>query len=146
MVLVGGPGLRAVEPEGVGGGGAVVGVGLVGVVLEQAGIGQRVDVGGRVGGRGKRRLAVRVGGFRVGGEIVIEGDVFLEDDDQVLDGRRGRGRGSGGAVHGDSKGDRADAGQRGMANLSNHGKGSRLERVSPAALLAAQHVIGVKPR
>ena len=123
MALVGGAGLAAVEAEGIGRVGAVGGVGLVGVAGQQAGMGQRIDVGRRVGGGVKRRLAGRIGRVRIGREIVVEGDVLLEDDDQVLDRRGGRNRGGAGGLRGEGEGDRADAGQRGMSEMSNSSRG-----------------------
>ena len=37
--------------------------------------------------RGEGRLTGKVRGVGVGAEVVVEGDVFAEDDDDVLDGR-----------------------------------------------------------
>src|SRR2546423_7128740 len=77
MALVAGLVLRAVKPEGLGR------VGIVGCVerLIQA-VDRRCLEAGRKG-----RLSRRVRGDRVGREIVVEGDVLLEDHDQVLDRR-----------------------------------------------------------
>ena len=89
VVLVGGAGLGDVEAEGLGRVGAVGGVGLVGVAGQEVGAGERVDVGGCVRGRREFRLTGRIGRFRIGGEVVVERDVLLEDHDKMLDRCRG---------------------------------------------------------
>src|SRR5207244_4160405 len=85
VVLVAGQGLGSVEPLRV----AQVGVGgeqgLVQPVHARC-----VTPGPEYG------LPLGVGGDGVGSEVVVEGDVFLEDDDQVLD--RGGGLERGGRV------------------------------------------------
>src|SRR5581483_9791390 len=53
-------------------------------------IGRREAVDRRRSRRGRERLAVRVRRPRIRAEVVVEGDVLLEDHHDVLDGRRGR--------------------------------------------------------
>ncbi len=83
VVLVAGESLARIEP---------LRLVLVGVVCEQPVV-QAVDRG-RARQRRERRLTGRVGGVRVGPEIVVERDVLVEDDHDVLD-RRGRCGGGG---------------------------------------------------
>ncbi len=87
VVLVGRGGLRRAEAERVGRAGAVRRIGRGRVAAEQRPA-QAVD-GRRVLGRDERRLAAQVQGVRVGAEVMIEGDVLLEDHDEMLDRRRG---------------------------------------------------------
>src|SRR5437588_2092532 len=66
-------------------------IGEIGVVFEQAGI-QAIGVRCRAGGRAEIDGSVIIGGGQgIGPEIVVIGNVLLENHDDVFDGSRGRG-------------------------------------------------------
>jgi hypothetical protein len=114
VVLVGGVGLAAIQPERGRGGGAVGGGG-VGIARQQPGVGQRVGAR-RAGGGGEGGLTGDVGGLGVGREIMVERDVLVEQHDEVLDRRGGLGvrrlRGAAGGDAGQEQaGGNADGGQ-----------------------------------
>jgi hypothetical protein len=61
-----------------------------GLAVSRAGVGDVVvDVGRSAGSGGELGLAGQVGGVGIGAEVVVEGDVLAEDDDDVLDDRWG---------------------------------------------------------
>ena len=74
MIHVAGHGLRTIQTEWLGG---------VGVVLAQV-LGEAVDRGGAVHGH-ELGFSGRVGGHRIGGEVMVERHVLLEDHHHVLD-------------------------------------------------------------
>ena len=89
VILAFGIGLGAIQAERIDRVDAIGRVELVGIRKEQAGI-QAFDLRRERPGV-ERRLAVRVGRMRIGGEVVIEGAVLVEDHHQVLDRRGGPG-------------------------------------------------------
>ena len=82
VVLIGGGRLRAVQTERVVAPAPLAGF-RFGLRRQQPR--EAIDAR-RVGQRGKLRFARGVGGDRVGAEVVVEGNVLLEDHDQVTDG------------------------------------------------------------
>ena len=90
VILIGGDGSRAVNPKWTRGPGAVGWI-EIGIEIQQ-GTAKTVHRR-RVGRRLKLWFAHRIGRDRIGSEIVVEGNVFLENHYQVLNGcRRGRRR------------------------------------------------------
>ena len=87
MVLIGRGRLRASEAERIDRAVAVDRVGGIGVLAEQS-AGQTVHRR-RERPRVERRFAIGIGGKGIGAEVVIEGNVLLEDHHQVLDWRGG---------------------------------------------------------
>jgi hypothetical protein len=78
IVVVAGDGFGTIQPERSCG---------VRVGVEQSR--RQVIYGRRVGSGSKSRLPGRIGRVRIGGEVVIEGDVLIENNYQVLDGSCG---------------------------------------------------------
>ena len=78
VVVVAGDFLAAVEPKGRRG---------ILIVLQQAG--SQPVYGRRVGGGSEDGLSFRIQRMGIRAEVVIEGDILVEDDDQMLN-RRSR--------------------------------------------------------
>ena len=84
MILIRGRSFAAIEAEGIGGAFGVRRVGGVGIVAQQGTL-QAIHRR-RPGGGNEARLAPRIGRNGIGREVVIEGNVLLEDHHQMLDG------------------------------------------------------------
>ena len=84
MILIGSCGLRAVQTKRVGRTSAVCRI-EVGIARLQTASGKAVD-GGCVREGMEHGFSRRICGVGIGREIVIKRNVFLENDNQVLDG------------------------------------------------------------
>jgi len=122
VILIRGIRLRSVEAKRLGGA-AAVGLGRIGIAGQKMRRRQVVHPR-RVRGGGERGLAGRIRRPRIGGEVVIEGDVLVEDDDEVLD-RRGGLQRLGGGLCGDGPSRRqcCDAREGGSAEKPAMGSG-----------------------
>ncbi len=83
VILIGGCGLGAIEAEGIGGPVCVHGVQGIRIVVEQS-VGIAIHRG-RSGLSDKPRLSSGIESLWIGAEVVVERDIFLKDDDEMLD-------------------------------------------------------------